>query len=105
MTKNPRDHVGLLDPRDHLSSPPRRPSPGKGSAVLNDRGEAPATDRQRALTSAQRLKRVFAIEIEACQRCGGQRRICRILFFRETTHFKNVGFSFNAGACSRRFPD
>lgn len=37
--------------------------------------EASSTDRQPALTWAQRLKRVFAIEIETCQRCGGQLRV------------------------------
>src|SRR5690606_16555434 len=37
----------------------------------------PVTDRQRALalTWAQRLKRVFAIEIETCRRCGGRLRV------------------------------
>jgi hypothetical protein len=30
-----------------------------------------AVDRQRSLTWAQRLKRVFAIDIELCRRCGG----------------------------------
>lgn len=34
-----------------------------------------ATDRQRALTWAQRLKRVFAIDIELCRRCGGTLRV------------------------------
>jgi hypothetical protein len=29
-----------------------------------------ATDRQQALTWAQRLKRVFAFDIETCRRCG-----------------------------------
>jgi hypothetical protein len=38
-------------------------------------GELSATDRQRALTWAQRLKRVFAIDIEVCRRCGGRLRV------------------------------
>ena len=37
--------------------------------------EPSTTDRQRALTWAQRLKRVFAIDIEVCRRCGGQLRV------------------------------
>ena len=32
-------------------------------------------DRQRSLTWAQRLKRVFAIDIETCRRCGGKLRV------------------------------
>jgi hypothetical protein len=40
-----------------------------------DRSGAAATDRQRTLTWAQRLKRVFAIEIETCRRCGGRLRV------------------------------
>ena len=48
------------------------------SAVANKAngcGEPSATERQRALTWAQRLKRVFAIDIEVCRRCGGRLRV------------------------------
>ena len=38
-------------------------------------GEPSASDRQRAMTWAQRLKRVFAIDIEVCRRCGGQLKV------------------------------
>ncbi len=38
-------------------------------------GEPSVTDRQRSLTWAQRLKRVFAIDIEVCRRCGGKLRV------------------------------
>lgn len=38
-------------------------------------GEAAPADRQRCLTWAQRLKRVFAIDIEICRRCGGKLRV------------------------------
>ena len=38
------------------------------AAAANERGEAWATDRQRALTWARRLKRVFAIEIRFGER-------------------------------------
>jgi hypothetical protein len=38
-------------------------------------GEVSDTDRQRSLTWAQRLKRVFAIDIEVCRRCGGQLKV------------------------------
>jgi hypothetical protein len=38
-------------------------------------GAASAADRQRSLTWAQRLKRVFAIDIETCRQCGGRLRV------------------------------
>jgi hypothetical protein len=45
------------------------------AANYNECGEAAAGDRQRRLTWAQRLKRVFAIDIEVCRRCGGKLRV------------------------------
>jgi hypothetical protein len=45
------------------------------AANHNECGEAAASDRQRRLTWAQRLKRVFAIDIEVCRRCGGKLRV------------------------------
>lgn len=61
------------------ASPDRaRVVPGTRSAAANKAkpcGEPLATDRQRALTWAQRLKRVFAIDIEVCRRCGGRLRV------------------------------
>ena len=33
------------------------------------------SDRQRAMSWAQRLKRVFAIDIETCRQCGGKLRV------------------------------
>ena len=52
--------------------------PGTRAAAAhdaNDCGEPSASARQRSLTWAQRLKRVFAIEIETCKRCGGKLRV------------------------------
>jgi len=58
------------------ASPDRaRVVPRTRAAVAGECGEASVTDRQRALTWAQRLKRVFAIEIETCRRCGGRLRV------------------------------
>jgi hypothetical protein len=45
------------------------------AANHNECGEAAAGDRQRRLTWAQRLKRIFAIDIEVCRRCGGKLRV------------------------------
>ena len=41
----------------------------------HERGEAAATDRQRAMSWAQRLRRVFAIDVETCRQCGGKLRV------------------------------
>jgi hypothetical protein len=49
--------------------------PGTHAAAahkINDGSDARGADRQRSLTWAQRLKRVFAIDIEVCRRCGGR---------------------------------
>jgi hypothetical protein len=57
------------------SSDRSRVVPGIRAAAANKAtgcGEASVTDRQRSLTWAQRLKRVFAIDIEVCRRCGGK---------------------------------
>jgi hypothetical protein len=37
--------------------------------------EPSAVDRQRAMSWAQRLKRVFAMDIETCRQCGGHLRV------------------------------
>jgi hypothetical protein len=89
----PEDFIARLaalvpKPRAHLTryhgvfapaSPDRaRVVPGTRSAAGNKAkpcGEPLTTDRQRALTWAQRLKRVFAIDIEVCRRCGGRLRV------------------------------
>ena len=55
-----------------------RPVPGRRAAAArkaNECGEATATDRQRSLTWAQRLKRVFALAIEVCRRCSAKLRV------------------------------
>jgi len=89
----PEDFIARLaalvpKPRAHLTryhgvfapaSPDRaRVVPGSRAAAakrVRGCGEASATARQRALSWAQRLKRVFAIDIETCRRCGGKLRV------------------------------
>ena len=46
---------------------------GRGKATATDR-RTPA-ERHRAKTWAQRLKRVFGIEIETCEQCGGKVKV------------------------------
>jgi hypothetical protein len=49
----------------------------RAAAALNSNepGEPSAADRQHSLTWAQRLQRVFAIDIEVCRGCGGRLRV------------------------------
>ena len=92
MIFEPEDFIARLaalvpKPRAHLTryhgvfapaSPDRAQVVPKTRAVANkdnECGEPSATERQRALTWAQRLKRVFAIDIEVCRRCGGRLRV------------------------------
>ena len=69
MTHLTRYH-GVFAPasRDRARIVPR-------TRTVAERGEAAATDRQRAMSWAQRLKRVFAIDIETCRQCGGKLRV------------------------------
>jgi hypothetical protein len=74
----PKPHAHLT--RYHGVFAPASPDrarivPKTRAAAADERGEVWATDRQRALTWAQRRKRVFAIGIKTCQRCGGRLRV------------------------------
>jgi hypothetical protein len=89
----PEDFIARLaalvpKPRAHLTryhgvfapASPDRPRivPGARTAAAKQASqsdELSATDRQRGLTWAQRLKRVFAIDIETCRQCGGRLRV------------------------------
>jgi len=66
---------GVLAPNHRwrgLVTPARR---GKGiKSVFNAEVRTPA-ERHAAMTWAQRLKRVFSIDIEVCGRCGGSVRV------------------------------
>lgn len=90
MIFEPEDFIARLaalvpKPRAHLTryhgvfapaSPDRaRIVPRTHAAAANERGEVSATDRQRAMSWAQRLKRVFTIDIETCRQCGGRLRV------------------------------
>ena len=58
---------------------------GRGSGVKAADTRTPA-ERHRAMTWAQRLKRVFQLDLQSCEGCGGQqvRVIARILAHLET---------------------
>jgi hypothetical protein len=57
------------------ASPDRARVVPKTRAAANERGDVSTGGRQHALTWAQRLKRVFAIDIETCRQCGGRLRV------------------------------
>ena len=48
---------------------------GKGGKVAEAGADPPAVPRHVAMSGAQRLKRVFGIEIEACARCSGRLKV------------------------------
>ena len=73
---NPRAHLtryhGVFAP----ASPDRAEIvPRARAAASAERAEVSVSDRQRAMSWAQRLKRVFAIDIETCRQCGGHLRV------------------------------
>ena len=55
-----------------LVTPARR---GKGVKSIANAEVRTAAERHAAMTWAQRLKRVFNIDIEVCARCGGSARV------------------------------
>jgi hypothetical protein len=76
----PRMHLtrfhGVFAPHSKLRAavtPARRGVGGKGQgADPAEEAHKPLTPRHVAMTWAQRLKRVFGIEINTCARCGGK---------------------------------
>ena len=86
----PEDFIARLaalvpKPRAHLTryhgvfapaSPDRaQVVPRLRAAAGSEHRKPSATNRQRAMTWAQRLKRVFAIDIAICRQCGGRLRV------------------------------
>jgi hypothetical protein len=79
LVPKPRAHLtryhGVFAPAspDRARVVPKTRAAAAGKAV--EPAEPSATDRQRSLSWAQRLKRVFAIDIEVCRRCGGKLKV------------------------------
>ena len=59
--------------RDRASVTPAKR--GKGAEAAGEGQEKTPMERRAAMTWAQRLKRVFGIDIETCSACGGALRI------------------------------
>ena len=76
----PRMHLtryhGVFAPHSKLRAAitPAHRSTGKKPHV-EEGADKPATPRDVAMSRAQRLKRVFGIDIKACARCGGKLKV------------------------------
>jgi hypothetical protein len=80
LVPRPRAHLvryhGLLAPNAshrHLVLPPPPPEPA------HDTAEAAGSRPRAAMSWAQRMRRVFAIDISRCPRCGGQLRVIAVI--------------------------
>ena len=65
---------GVFAPHHALRAAITPAGRGRGARHANAAGERPVP-KHVAMSWAQRLKRVFAIEIETCRRCGGKLRV------------------------------
>lgn len=104
MIFEPEDFIARLaalvpKPRAHLiryhgvfapASPDRARVVPATRAAANDHGEASVSDPRRGLTWAQRLKRVFALDIETCRRCGGGGRLRVIASIEERATIERI---------------
>jgi hypothetical protein len=64
---------GVFAPHSKLRATVTPLGRGKGKKLQAEEGaDKPVTPRHEAMSWAQRLKRVFWVEIEACARCGGK---------------------------------
>ena len=75
----PRMHLtryhGVFAPHSRLRAAITPAGRGAGGKGAKPDGEAPAVPKHVAMSWAQRLKRVFAIEIDTCARCQGRLRV------------------------------
>ena len=76
LVPNPRVNLtryhGVFAPNHHLRE---QVTPARRGRRHAKRAEEPPTNHHAAMTWAQRLKRVFKIEIETCEACGGQMKV------------------------------
>ena len=75
----PRMHLtrfhGVFAPHSKLRAAVTPAHRGVGGKADSANSAKPITPRHVAMTWAQRLKRVFGVEINTCARCGGKLRI------------------------------
>jgi hypothetical protein len=65
---------------------PAKRGKGKKTKAANDKQDQTPAERHAAMTWAQRLKRVFNIDIETCCECGGEVRIIACIEDPEVIH-------------------
>jgi hypothetical protein len=73
-----RRYHGVFAPHSRLRAavtPAHRGAGGKGQGADQADADQPITPRHIAMTWAQRLKRVFGVEIHTCTRCGGTLKV------------------------------
>ena len=82
LVPKPRAHLvryrGVFAPNSRLRAqitPGRRGKKARTAPAKPRGDEVGASPRRAAMTWAQRLKRVFRIDIQTCLRCGGRLRI------------------------------
>ncbi len=68
---------GVFAPNSHYRAmvTPAKRGRGKKTKATNDKQDQTTAERHAAMTWAQRLKRVFNIDIETCAECGGDVKI------------------------------
>jgi hypothetical protein len=67
---------GVFAPHSKLRAAVTPAGRGKGRKPQADEGTEPSSaPRQVAMSWAQRLRRVFGVEIQACARCGGKLKV------------------------------
>jgi hypothetical protein len=75
----PRMHLtryhGVFAPHSRLRAAITPACRGAGGKGAKQDAEAPAVPKHVAMSWAQRLKQVFAIEIDTCARCQGRLRV------------------------------
>jgi hypothetical protein len=79
LTPPPRMHLtryhGVFAPHSKLRAAITPAGRGKGGESTKEGAQPSATPRHVAMSWAQRLRRVFAIEIDTCARCQGRLRV------------------------------
>lgn len=66
---------GVFAPHSKLRAAITPAHRGTGRKPQAEEGDKPATPHHVAMHWAQRLKRVFGVDIEACNRCGGKLKV------------------------------
>ncbi len=77
QTKSPSDYNGVFAPNSKYQAlvTPAKRGRGKRVKIQNEPPDQTPAKKRASMTWAQRLKRVFNIDIETCSECGGNVKI------------------------------